>query len=147
MPIVWPTRVKRASSTSIWRSFRGSSASSHVLARVPVGRCRCREQRVPVVDVEVETRLPLVCQRCLGVVEVPVDSRARVAVVADLAAADALGAELDPFIAADGKVVLLPHMSSATIEGRVDMGEKVVINIRTFFDGHRPPDRVLPSRV
>ncbi len=65
-----------------------------------------REQRVPVVDVEVETRLPLVCQRCLGVVEVPVDSRARVAVVADLAAADALGAELDPFIAADGKVVL-----------------------------------------
>ena len=50
-------------------------------------------------------------------------------------------------LAADGKVVLLPHMSSATIEGRVDMGEKVVINIRTFFDGHRPPDRVLPSRV
>lgn len=50
-------------------------------------------------------------------------------------------------LAAEGKVVLLPHMSSATLEGRVDMGEKVVINIRTFFDGHRPPDRVLPSRV
>lgn len=50
-------------------------------------------------------------------------------------------------LAAEGKVVLLPHMSSATIEGRVDMGEKVVINIRTFFDGHRPPDRVLPSRL
>ena len=49
-------------------------------------------------------------------------------------------------LAADGKVVLLPHMSSATIEGRVDMGEKVVINIRTFFDGHRPPNRVLPGR-
>jgi glyoxylate reductase len=50
-------------------------------------------------------------------------------------------------LAAKGKVVLLPHMGSATIEGRVDMGEKVIINIRTFFDGHRPPDRVLPSRV
>jgi glyoxylate reductase len=50
-------------------------------------------------------------------------------------------------LAAEGKVVLLPHMSSATIEGRIDMGEKVVINIRTFFDGHRPPDRVLPGRV
>lgn len=44
-------------------------------------------------------------------------------------------------------VVLLPHMGSATIEGRLDMGEKVVINIRTFVDGHRPPDRVLPSMV
>ena len=50
-------------------------------------------------------------------------------------------------LAARGKVVILPHMGSATIEGRIDMGEKVIINIRTFFDGHRPPDRVLPSRV
>jgi len=46
-----------------------------------------------------------------------------------------------------GKVVLLPHMGSATIEGRVDMGEKVIINIRTWMDGHRPPDRVLPSML
>jgi glyoxylate reductase len=44
-------------------------------------------------------------------------------------------------------VVLLPHMGSATIEGRIDMGEKVIINIKTFIDGHRPPDRVLPSQV
>ena len=44
-------------------------------------------------------------------------------------------------------VVLLPHMGSATIEGRLDMGEKVVINIKTFADGHRPPDRVLPSQL
>ncbi|HHZ08799.1 MAG TPA: D-glycerate dehydrogenase [Rhizobiales bacterium] len=50
-------------------------------------------------------------------------------------------------LAAKGKVVILPHMGSATIEGRIDMGEKVIINIRTFFDGHRPPDRVLPNRV
>jgi glyoxylate reductase len=49
-------------------------------------------------------------------------------------------------LAESGKVVILPHMGSATIEGRVDMGEKVIINIRTVFDGHRPPDRVLPLR-
>jgi glyoxylate reductase len=43
------------------------------------------------------------------------------------------------------KVVLLPHMGSATIEGRVDMGEKVIINIKTFVDGHKPPDRVIDT--
>ena len=42
-------------------------------------------------------------------------------------------------------VVLLPHMGSATVEGRVDMGEKVMINIKTFCDGHNPPDRVLET--
>src|SRR5579884_4128265 len=50
-------------------------------------------------------------------------------------------------LARAGKVVLLPHTGSATIEGRIDMGEKVIINIRTFMDGHRPPDRVLPSML
>lgn len=49
-------------------------------------------------------------------------------------------------LAREGKVVLLPHMGSATIEGRIDMGDKVIINIRAFFDGHRPPNRVLPGR-
>jgi glyoxylate reductase len=44
-------------------------------------------------------------------------------------------------------VVLLPHMSSATIEGRIDIGDKVLINIKAFIDGHRPPDRVLPSEL
>jgi glyoxylate reductase len=44
-------------------------------------------------------------------------------------------------------VVLLPHMSSATVESRLDMGEKVIINIRAFLDGHRPPDRVIPSML
>jgi glyoxylate reductase len=50
-------------------------------------------------------------------------------------------------LAKAGKVVLLPHMGSATIEGRVEMGEKVIINIRTFLDAHKPPDRILPSMV
>jgi glyoxylate reductase len=74
-------------------------------------------------------------------------------------AGDLAGAGLDVFehepavnprllkLAKAGKVVLLPHMGSATIESRVDMGEKVIVNIRAFMDGHRPPDRVLPSML
>ena len=46
-----------------------------------------------------------------------------------------------------GKAVILPHMGSATIEGRQEMGERVIINIRTWMDGHRPPDRILASMV
>jgi glyoxylate reductase len=44
-------------------------------------------------------------------------------------------------------VLLLPHMGSATEEGRLEMGEKVIINIKTFADGHRPPDLVVPSML
>jgi glyoxylate reductase len=74
-------------------------------------------------------------------------------------AGDIAGAGLDVFehepavspkllkLARTGKVVLLPHLGSATLEGRVDMGEKVIVNIKTFMDGHRPPDRVLPSML
>jgi len=47
-------------------------------------------------------------------------------------------------LAEQGKAVILPHMGSATIEGRMEMGDRVIINIRTMCDGHRPPDRVLP---
>ena len=50
-------------------------------------------------------------------------------------------------LAKAGKVTLLPHMGSATVEGRNDTGEKVIINIRTFLDGHKPPDRVLPNMM
>ncbi len=80
------------------------------------------------------------------------------ALIACLKAGKIAGAGLDVFenepkvnpklikLAQEGKVTLLPHMSSATIEGRIDMGDKVIINIRTYFDGHRPPNRVLPNR-
>ncbi len=73
-----------------------------------------------------------------------------------LEAGELAGAGLDVFehepavsqklirLANAGKVTLLPHMGSATAEGRIDMGEKVIINVKTFMDGHRPPDRVLP---
>jgi glyoxylate reductase len=74
-------------------------------------------------------------------------------------AGDIAGAGLDVFehepavnprllkLARAGKVVLLPHLGSATLEGRIDMGEKVIVNIKTFMDGHKPPDRVLPSML
>lgn len=42
-------------------------------------------------------------------------------------------------------VVLLPHLGSATFEGRVEMGERVIINIKSFLDGHAPRDRVIGS--
>jgi glyoxylate reductase len=51
---------------------------------------------------------------------------------------------VNPLLVAMNNVVLLPHMGSATIEGRLAMGDRVIINIRTFSDGHQPPDRVLP---
>jgi glyoxylate reductase len=54
---------------------------------------------------------------------------------------------IDPRLRTLDNVVLLPHMGSATIEGRIAMGEKVIINIKTFADGHRPPDRVLGSML
>jgi glyoxylate reductase len=44
-------------------------------------------------------------------------------------------------------VVMLPHMGSATLEGRLEMGEKVIINVKTFADGHRPPDQVVPAML
>ncbi len=57
------------------------------------------------------------------------------------------GAEVNPRLRELPNVVLLPHMGSATIEGRIEMGEKVLINIKTFADGHRPPDLVVPSML
>ncbi|KPQ06429.1 MAG: glyoxylate reductase GyaR [Rhodobacteraceae bacterium HLUCCA12] len=57
------------------------------------------------------------------------------------------GAEINPRLRELPNVVLLPHMGSATIEGRIEMGEKVILNIKTFADGHRPPDQVLPGML
>ena len=55
--------------------------------------------------------------------------------------------EINPRLRALPNAVLLPHMGSATTEGRVEMGEKVIINIKTFADGHRPPDQVVPGML
>lgn len=48
-------------------------------------------------------------------------------------------------LAEDNKVVLTAHMASATLEARIEMGETVIVNIRTFMDGHQPPHRLLPE--
>jgi glyoxylate reductase len=57
------------------------------------------------------------------------------------------GHEINPRLRELPNVVLLPHMGSATTEGRIEMGEKVLVNIQTFADGHRPPDMVVPSML
>ena len=57
------------------------------------------------------------------------------------------GHEINPRLRELTNVVLLPHMGSATVEGRVEMGEKVIINVKTFADGHRPPDLVVPGML
>jgi glyoxylate reductase len=57
------------------------------------------------------------------------------------------GTEVSPRLRELPNVVLLPHMGSATVEGRIEQGEKVIINIKTFADGHRPPDQVVPGML
>jgi glyoxylate reductase len=57
------------------------------------------------------------------------------------------GTDVNPRLRELPNVVLLPHMGSATLEGRIEMGEKVIINIKTFADGHRPPDQVVPAML
>ncbi|HEC01195.1 MAG TPA: D-glycerate dehydrogenase [Sphingomonadales bacterium] len=78
------------------------------------------------------------------------------ALIRMLAAGELAGAGLDVFenepavnpkLLEMPSVVALPHMGSATVEGRNDMGEKVLINIKTFTDGHNPPDRVLEDWI
>ena len=55
--------------------------------------------------------------------------------------------EVNPQLRDLPNVMLLPHMGSATDEARIEMGEKVIINIKTFIDGHRPPDQVVPAMM
>ena len=57
------------------------------------------------------------------------------------------GHDINPLLRDLPNVMLLPHMGSATFEGRMEMGEKVIINIKTFADGHRPPDQVVPAML
>lgn len=97
-------------------------------------------------------RLKLLNPQCIVVNTARGEVVDEVALTRMLAAQEVAGAGLDVFehepainpkLLELDNVVLLPHMGSATIEGRVDMGEKVLINIKTFTDGHTPPDRVL----
>ena len=62
-------------------------------------------------------------------------------------ACDSAGRAVTPRLPELPNVVLLPQMRSATREGRIEMDKKVLINIKTFADGHRPPDMVVPSML
>ncbi len=53
------------------------------------------------------------------------------------------GHEVNPRLRELPNVVLLPHMGSATVEGRIEMGERMILNARTFANGHRPSDLIL----
>lgn len=55
--------------------------------------------------------------------------------------------QIDPRLLALPNVVMLPHMGSATFEGRLATGDKVITNIRVWADGHRPPDQVLEGWI
>lgn len=55
--------------------------------------------------------------------------------------------KVDPRLIAHPNVMTLPHIGSATAEGREDSGHKVIANIRMWADGHRPPDQVLTALV
>jgi glyoxylate reductase len=112
-----------------------------------------RKRVIPAVEDELEATSAYIVNTARGDI---IDEDALIKLIQDGKIA---GAGLDVFehepainpkllkLAAKGKVVLLPHMGSATIEGRIDMGEKVIINIKTWVDGHKPPDRVLPSML
>ncbi len=54
---------------------------------------------------------------------------------------------VNPRLMAMENVVLLPHMGSATLEGRLDTGDKVIVSIKSFIDGHTPPDRVIATTI
>jgi glyoxylate reductase len=54
---------------------------------------------------------------------------------------------INPELFGQSNIVLLPHMASATLEARQDMGDRVILNIKTLADGHRPPDRVIPAML
>jgi len=55
--------------------------------------------------------------------------------------------KINPKLTKLTNVILLPHMSSATLEGRIEMGDKVIVGIKSYADGHKPPDRVIPAML
>ena len=55
--------------------------------------------------------------------------------------------DIHPGLLGQPNVVLLPHLGSATLEARQDMGDRVIANVMTYQNGHRPPDRVIPAML
>ena len=167
-------RWRGAPAPSACRSTTTTAARSRPRSRKsstpPIGRAstRCSPAWTSCRSTARTRRRPITCCRrggssCCGPKPIIVNT-ARGEVIDENAlarlieAGDIAGAGLDVFehepavnpklvkLARAGKVVLLPHMGSATIEGRIDMGEKVIINIKTFMDGHGRRTACLPSR-
>ena len=126
-----------------------------MLARIDIVSVNC--PHTPATHHLLDARRLALLQRHVYLINI-----ARGEIVDEAALIDALengrlaGAGLDVFehepavdtrLLALANVVLLPHMGSATFEGRAAMGAKVIANIRAWWDGHRPPDQVLEGWV
>ncbi|QCI64877.1 2-hydroxyacid dehydrogenase [Phreatobacter stygius] len=147
-----PERVERELDATYWESL------DQMLARMDIVSVNCPHTPATYHLLSAR-RLKLLKKDAFIVNTARGEIIDEVALTRMIEAGDLAGAGLDVFehepavnprllkLAKAGKVVLLPHMGSATIEGRVDMGEKVIVNIKAFMDGHKPPDRVLPSML
>ncbi len=147
-----PEKVEQALDATYWESL------DQMLARMDIVSVNCPHTPATYHLLSAR-RLKLLKKEAFVVNTARGEIIDEVALTRMIEAGDLAGAGLDVFesepavnprlikLAKAGKVVLLPHMGSATIEGRVDMGDKVIVNIKAFMDGHKPPDRVLPSML
>ncbi len=144
-----PESVEQELEATFWESF------DQMLARVDIVSIHC--PHTPATFHLLSARRLKLLRKDAYIVNtsrgevVDEDALARMIAAGDLAGAglDVFEHEpaINPKLLKLPNVVLLPHMASATIEGRTDMGEKVIINIKTFVDGHKPPDRVIDAML
>jgi len=144
-----PESVEQELEATFWESF------DQMLARVDIVSIHC--PHTPATYHLLSARRLKLLRKDAYIVNtsrgevVDEDALARMIAAGDLAGAglDVFEHEpaINPKLLKLPNVVLLPHMASATIEGRTDMGEKVIINIKTFVDGHKPPDRVIDAML
>jgi glyoxylate reductase len=147
-----PEKIEQALDATYWESL------DQMLARMDIVSVNCPHTPATYHLLSAR-RLKLLKKEAFVVNTARGEIIDEVALTRMIEAGDLAGAGLDVFesepavnprlikLARAGKVVLLPHMGSATIEGRIDMGDKVIVNIKAFMDGHKPPDRVLPSML
>ena len=147
-----PEKIEQELSATYWESL------DQMLARMDIVSVNCPHTPATYHLLSAR-RLKLISKDAFIVNTARGEIIDEVALTRMIEAGDLAGAGLDVFehepavnprlikLAKAGKVVLLPHMGSATVEGRIDMGEKVIVNIKAFMDGHKPPDRVLPSML
>jgi glyoxylate reductase len=147
-----PEKIEQALDATYWESL------DQMLARMDIVSVNCPHTPATYHLLSAR-RLKLLKKEAFVVNTARGEIIDEVALTRMIEAGDLAGAGLDVFesepavnprlikLAKAGKVVLLPHMGSATIEGRIDMGDKVIVNIKAFMDGHKPPDRVLPSML